>query len=430
MRLTNLKINDFMAITALDVDLDGAPVVAFEGKNGTGKTSALRAIMALFAGGRSIPDVPIRKGAKKAVIIGETETLRCTRTFSKSGTKLEVRPTEAGAVKMSKPQAVLDALIGMFLDPLEFDRMAADRRLRVLRELAGIDLSGLEAQRADIEAERRDVGRDQRKAEGALAKLPPLAAGDGDEMTVAEILSEITARERRNDDRNSQRSRLADLREEASNLIEQRTRVSNRVDELETELREAREEIDRLTPAIEEMRAEGKLLAATVEGLPPDESVDDLRAQLTDAEAAATRAADAARRSELELEAKGHASLYSDLTDRLADIDAAKAKAVSEASYPIEGLEALDDGVYLDGVPWDQCNSSRRIVASASIGFALHPELKIVCVENASLLDQDARRLLHETAAACGGQAFLEIVSSGDGVAVVIEGEDAEDAAG
>jgi predicted ATP-dependent endonuclease of OLD family len=423
MKLTRLEIQNFMGITAFESSFDGAPVIALEAKNGTGKTSILRAVQALFAGGKAIPDVPIKRGAKKAQIIGETETLICKRTFTPKGTKLEVRPNEKGAIKMTKPQQVLDELIGMFLDPLEFDRMAEDKRLQVLRDLVGLDFKSMDDQRKAYETERRDAGRDLKAAQARLDAIPK-ASDDGDTETVAQLFAEIQRREDVNDDHNSQRARLAEMRARGDELAgdEEREGIIAELKALEVRLQEeimvAAMNVKDAVTELEQLRTDGRKLAAEVDAL-VDLDVEEIRAKLSQAEERATAAAKQEERKRLAAEVEKLDLTYENLTEKMAQLDETKAGALASANYPIAGLEACDDGVYLDGVPWSQANASRRIIASTSIGFAVHPKLKIVCIENASLLDPEKRRLLHETAASAGGQAFIEIV--GSGVKVVIE---------
>jgi DNA repair exonuclease SbcCD ATPase subunit len=422
MKLTRLKIQNFLGVEASDEDFDGAPVVAFRGRNGSGKTSRLAAIQALFTGGKSVPEIPIKRGAKKAMLVGETDTLICTRTFTKSGTKLEVRPKAEGAVKMTRPQQVLDELIGPFLDPMAFDAMDAKKRASTLRQLVGLDLSRLDETRSRYEQERRDVGRDLKRAKGALEKLGPEPEGDADGMTVAEILTEIQAREQRNDDRNSQRAKLADMKARGQALIGERKTREERIRALEAELGELSKRQADSWSDLERLRVDGQKLAAEVDALPPDEPIDDLKAKLEDAEKVAAAAAQSERRSELGDEVDGLQSQYDTFTSKIGELDQTRTDAIAGAQYPVEGLEARDDGVYLDGVPWDQANASRRIVASTAMGFALHPELKIICVQNASLLDDQSLHEMRRVAMECGGQAFLEIVGDNEDVVVVIDG--------
>lgn len=425
MKLTRLEIQNFMAITAFEADFDGAPVVVVQAKNGAGKTAFLRAIQALFAGGKAIPDVPIKRGAKKAQIIGETETLVCKRTFSKGGTKLEVRPNKKGAIKLTAPQKVLDELIGMFLDPLEFDRMARDKRLQVLRDLVGLDFTEMDQQRKTYEIERRDAGRDLKKARARLEAIPAPSNDDPVE-SVSDLLAEIDRRQQVNDDHNSRRAKLDEMRGRASALAGGDDGPGI-VDELHAEVKrlidaaaEARHRCNDAAAELEKLRAEGTGLATAVGAL-VDEDVDEARARLSEAESIAAAAAKQGEREMLADEAAQLEAAYEGLTAKMEQVDQVKADALSDAKYPIEGLEACEDGVYLAGVPWEQGSSRDRIMASAAIGFALHPELKIVCVENASLLDAESLAAMRRLAAEKDGQAFLEIVGGGDEVAVVFE---------
>ncbi len=430
MRLVKLKIQKFMAIDAFEADFRGGAVIVFEGRNGTGKTAHLRAIQALFAGGKAIPDVPIKHGSKKAEIVGETETLICKRTFTAKGTKLEVRPNKKGAVKLTSPQKVLDELIGMFLDPLEFDRMGADRRLVVLRELVGLDFSEEDAKHKALYDERTDVQRDIKRLDAQLGALPEPVDGDEEPQSVADLLTELKRRQQVNDDHASKRQMLAELRARAEELAGVDDEPGEIAD-IKSEITEMRALLDGKERLLEEaqaeltdLRAKGKPLAAEVELL-EDLSTSETEAQIADAEGFAERTAQAKRWRELTAETETLDERREQLNDGMDEIDEAKAETIAATKYPIVGLEACDDGVYLDDVPWDQANASRRIIASTSIGLAVHPKLKIVCVENASLLDDDMRQTMRETVEAAGGQAFLEVVGSGAEVKVVIEGREA-----
>ena len=73
-RIVQLKINDFMAIEALEIPFGDDPVTRPCGPNAIGKSSVLRAIEFLFRGGKSAPEKPIRAGADAAEIVAELST--------------------------------------------------------------------------------------------------------------------------------------------------------------------------------------------------------------------------------------------------------------------------------------------------------------------------------------------------------------------
>ncbi|HDL48452.1 MAG TPA: hypothetical protein ENH33_00615 [Actinobacteria bacterium] len=427
MRLTRLEIQNFMAITSFECDFGEGAVIEFTGKNGTGKTAHLKAIQALFAGGRAIPDIPIKHGAKKAVIIGETEALVCTRIFTAKGTTLTVRPNEAGSEKIRSPQAVLDELIGQFLDPLEFDRMEKSKRDLTLAELAKLDFSKLDEQRSGWEKERRDAGRDLKKARARIEALPePEPEEDGDTDTVADLLVEIDRREQLNEDHGSKRSLLKDKRDRAGDLADGGIKSLEEIAQrMQDDADAAKDSAEAAAVELETLREAGVVLAAEVAAM-IDLDVAEVRAKLSQAGERATAAARQEERQRLVEEANQLDKTYQILTAKMDGVDSVKARSLEKATYPIDGLKLQDGETYLDGVPWEQCNASRRIIASTSIGFAIHPQLKIVCVENASLLDETMMQEMRETAEKAGGQAFIEIVGKGDKVSVKIRSAEDE----
>lgn len=424
--IINLTAENFKKLVAVRIEPDGSPLVVVGGKNGAGKTSVLDAIEAALGGGKRVPADPIRHGASKAQIVVETEELIVTRTFTAKGSKLKVKPKTKGTVLPESQQKTLDGLVGtLSFDPLEFGRMAPDRQSQVLRDVAGIDLDALDKSRNKYEVERRDIGRDKRRAEGALESIPLPRADDADTLSVSEIVTEINAREQRNDDRNSKRALLDSLRSTASGIITETKTVKDKIIELESALVTARETAADLGDGLNKVRSRGAGLAIEVETLPPNEDITGLKAQLADAEGAAKRAMDADRRADLRAEVDGLARDYDALTAKMAEVDQVRADAIAKARYPIEGLEARDDGVYLDGVPWSQASGAEALRASVAIGLALNPKLKVLLVRDASLLDEDSVALIHGMALDAGAQLWLEMVrgddAGNDGTAVIIE---------
>jgi hypothetical protein len=55
------------------------------------------------------------------------------------------------------------------------------------------------------------------------------------------------------------------------------------------------------------------------------------------------------------------------------------------------------------------------------MGFAMNPKLKILLIRDGSLLDEDNLKMVAEMAEKEGGQLWLERVSEGSEVSVIIE---------
>lgn len=116
------------------------------------------------------------------------------------------------------------------------------------------------------------------------------------------------------------------------------------------------------------------------------------------------------------------------MTKAIADADASKAKALTEAKFPLDGLSVGEDGptldglpFELDGLPFDQASQAEQLRASISIGAALHPSLGLLLVRDGAYLDEDSLALVAEMATEQGLQIIVERVGKGDAMGIVIE---------
>lgn len=162
--ITEVAIQSFMGIDEATFPVvDGVNVVA--GANGSGKTSAVAAVLWALAGRRGAVDQPIKIGAAQATVrvfaVGEYE-FEVVRT--QTGDKADLKVKRDGA-PIASPQKALDAMIGaLAFDPIEFASMKPADQVKTLLEAfdADIDLDKLDAAYADLAAARVAVGRDMR----------------------------------------------------------------------------------------------------------------------------------------------------------------------------------------------------------------------------------------------------------------------------
>ena len=148
---------------------------------------------------------------------------------------------------------------------------------------------------------------------------------------------------------------------------------------------------------------------------------DEVREKISGAEEINAQVRSNARHKLLE-EQRAAASKKSDeLSDGIGDLDREKADAIQGATYPLEGLTVDDKGVLLHGLPLEQASSAEQLQCSVAIGLALNPELRVLLVRDGSLLDEDSLRLLTEMAEGADAQVWLETVSDGGDVGIVIE---------
>lgn len=131
--ITRLKITNYRGIAAFDVAPPAGGAIA-KGRNGSGKTTMLRAIRAALAGSDISPDA-IRRGEDSAEIVIDLDDVSVRRRITRAGTP-SLKVTREGFVA-PKPQAFLSYLLGSSpLDPLDLMLLRAkDRRARILEAL-------------------------------------------------------------------------------------------------------------------------------------------------------------------------------------------------------------------------------------------------------------------------------------------------------
>lgn len=410
MQISRLRVQDFKKVKLVDVAIDGN-VVTIGGDNAQGKSSLLDAIWNALAGKQKAVERPIRDGQKRASIEVTIDAedgggYVVTRSYTPSGSTITVVPKDNPGAKLSSPQKVLDQLIGKFaFDPLAFAMQDGKGQLKTLLDLVELDfdLPALEAERKRAYEERTYVGRERKSAEGALQTMGPRPDA-GEAKSVTALAEELEARQRAE----SRRGELLGLHTE--------TRV--RIGVVEKKIAELQAELEREKARLQQIQDLGKEAATHLEGL---RTQAEIRADMEAAEennyAVAKRdewdaAAERARAKEREYEA---------LTDKIRNLDAQKAEGLARANFPIDGLSFDEEGVLYQGVPFAQASAAEKIRVSVAMAMAMNPELKVICVKDATLLDEKNRQVLIDLANEKGYQVFLEMVGASDEWTLVLE---------
>ena len=405
--ITKLVSENFKRVTAVTITPAGAGAVVIGGKNDQGKSSGgCDAIAFALGGAKHAPGAPLKEGAKKGGVVLETESIKVERTVTPKGIQLKVSGKDGA--RFASPQKMLDELMGpLSFDPLDFARRKGPEQAKLLSQLVGLDFSGENAARQEAYDERTDVGREIRRLQGALEKLPEPPTDTPDaEVSVAELAAELDAKNGINERNRLQRFDLETLRQLA---LKQKARA----DDLRAQLEAAEN-------AFAHTQAKGKTLAAEVKAL-KDEDTDAIKARMATTEQTNRAVRDKATRDTMQAELDAAIDRSEALTKRIEEIDGVKASATAKAKYPIPGLAMTDDGVTLDGLPFEQASQSDRLKASVAIGLALNRGLKVLLVRDGALLDDGKLQLVGEMAAEAGAQVWVEVVGDRDGATVIIE---------
>lgn len=407
-RLVELRAENVKAIKAVAIKIDGT-MLKVNGRNGQGKSSLLDAVAMAIGGKDAFPLKPIRDGEDKAEIFLDFGGLKLTRRIwikQGGGVGHDLALEYADGRKPREKQGVLDELRGSPIadDPIAFSRLKPKERYDLLKQLVpNFDFDEQAAQRRDLFDERTQAGREFDRAKGAadsivVPKDAPLKAVD-----IAELGTKLS------------------LAINANALIENRR---GRRELVADEIDQMRDEIDSTAARLKELHklvAEKEEQLAKAEPLPAKVDTAAIEEEIQNAEALNAAARKRAEKTARDAEADALETKYESLTQRIKAIDDAKAAAIESAKLPVPELSFGDDDIMLDGLPFDQASTARKIRVSTALLMALKPELRVLLVREGSLLDDEARAALEADAKANDFVVLMECVGAGDGSGIVIE---------
>lgn len=421
MKILKLSAENVKKLVAVEITPDGN-IVTIAGKNGAGKTSVLDSIWWALAGTSHIQAQPIRKGETKARIRLDLGELIVERKFNESGSTLSVENAEGA--RFPSPQKMLDSLLGeLSFDPLAFSRMSPRKQFDELRRVSEIDvdIDLLDALNKGDYAKRTDINRDAKakraQAEGII--IPSCEATQViDESALIEELQkagehntsiatreanrekyQADANQKKNDGVNL-RNRASKLREEADAADKNADDLLNAAAEIEKKLDAAPElpkpiDVEELRQKIESARIANKAIIAK------QQSTETKAKYIEEAE---------------KLEEQSKAISYG-----MAERDKVKADAIARAKLPVDGLGFGDGAVTYNGIPLEQSSSAEQLRVSLSIAMAANPKLRVIRIQDGSLLDDDSLTAIAKAAEENDYQVWIERVDTSGKIGIVIE---------
>lgn len=434
-------------------------LTVLSGANGSGKTSILDAIRAVFAGGND-PGL-IRMDQEMAIVELELEDGTTIRKRIKStGGDLVVKNAEGKVVKA--PASYVEGLASSFaFDPLAFltapakersawlaavmpiavgpDAVAAQvanpkLRSRVLEMLPTkpMDLEGLNAARKAIYESRTGENAVVKRLSGTVDSLQAsLGTDDETDWSTkhAELLADLTSK-RRERDALSEGTAAEYERRKAEIVAKGRAEIDLAVADLLAQIEKLKAQIESTTNAInadvtaqaaklfEELSAAEKEKAAAL-----NVSIEALADEVATAkEKADQQARNETTRKMLETtKAEYSAALAkASLLDQAVEaIDKAKAKALSET--PIPGLELAGGNVVYEGIDFDQLNTQQQYELAIEIGAQRAGALPLMVSDCAEHLDPQKFEAFKAAAVKSGFQIVMARVGEGPLRAEIID---------
>lgn len=401
-KVIRLTAENFKRLRAVRIEPDQT-VCKITGKNAQGKSSVLDAIWAALGGSKAIPDMPVRKGARKASVevdLGElgAPELKVKRTFTANGgSTLTVTDASGGAV--SSPQAVLDKLVGVLaFDPMAFLRMDSKKQAETLKKLAGLDFSQPDLDRQFAYEQRQKYNREAKELKARYDAIPLPQPGTPNEEVDATALSDRLSEAGR------EAERVTNYERELSRAVERRDTAKARLEQSQSTLDLANREVVNAHEALAVLGTTEDIKAVA----------ENIREQLKNVTMTNKAVRDKKEWQRLGKEYTSKQDEADKMTAEMEKIDEWKAEQVRQAGMPVEGLEVTEDAVTFKGVPLKQCSSSEQIRITLGMGEALNPTLRTMYIRDGSLLDPDSFRQVALWAGENDMQLIIESVASTD----------------
>lgn len=446
LHIVRLEVCNVMRISGTAEIIPNGDTVILTGHNGAGKSSFLNAIAMLFGGASEIPERPIHDGTSKAHILADLHDLVVTRRFSAAGAPSLVVTAKDGVVLRS-PQAVLDALWNKMCDPIKFIRLSDTvdgrrKQAEILRKLVGLDFTELDAKRKAAYDSRTLVNRDLDLAKNKLNSFPIDPTAPTEEVSAAALIEELQESD------TQWNTRLA----VAQNMNRENAKVKERWKEIATLQSDKKEEIEAIDLKIADLSAQLKVAKSSRATLLEDR--DKINTALVEAEEAVAAlvyhdeekfrqqaiearkpiqqrilAADEINQKvrankrgiEISKEIEGHERVVREFTLKIQVLDTSRTKLLASAKYPVDGLSFNDDGIFLNGVPFNQGSTAEQCKAAVAIGIALNPPLRVILIRSGNDFDDDSLKQIRELGQASNFQLWIEQVRSDDPGAILIE---------
>lgn len=440
MRILTLQAENLKKLKVVDITPD-AHMQAITGKNASGKSSILDAIYYALAGKEAICEKPIRNGCEKAKIRLNLGTIAVERKFNASGSTTVSVTNEDGSTWKS-PQAMLDALLGeLTFDPLGFARSKPKEQRDVIRKIAKISLD-IDALNAANEADfkrRTDINREAKQKRTTADAIIVSENTPTEPISETAILDKMQQAgefnadiERRKLNRQRAAQDVEDLRREYVNILGQINpsieAANNKIADLNRQIAAAEQERDSAT-ALLNRQADEKLAAAedlkkklaSAGELPEPISITNLRVDLDGARFTNALIEKRKQRDLVVGEADALEQHARILTDAMTTREKQIEDAIKAAEMPVDGLGFGADCVTYLGVPFSQASSAEQLRVSVSIAMAANPKLRVIRIQDGSLLDDEGMAMISEMAKEKDFQVWLEVVDTTGKVGIFME---------
>lgn len=284
--------------------------------------------------------------------------------------------------------------------------MEAKEKATLVQNMLGLDLSKFDKKYAEVFEKRTELGRDGKKLAAQLQ-----AAGKKhedvpvEEVKVVDLMTELEKLQAENKLRASALALVEDLGDEQTKLTKHVSELTEQIAALQRTLESTKEKIKAAETG--QKNAQKKLEQQ------PDRTPDiaAVKEKIATADETNRKIRTNKEIDRLEKEVNASRGEWQKLTDQLEKIKDERAETVANAKWPIKGMTLTEDGLLMDGLPFEQASTSQRIMASVAVGMALNPKLRLLVCQHGSDLDSATLDALDAVVKENKFQCIVELVT-------------------
>jgi energy-coupling factor transporter ATP-binding protein EcfA2 len=437
VKISKVYISNILGIKELS--FEPGTITVISGKNGSGKSSVLNALVAVFEGGHS-PDL-VNKSAKRGTIRMELDTgtviqktitptktdleivdanglvIPSPRTFIKTlGESMAVDPGKLMSIDATKAAGKKELMAALFAAmPVEFTGQevnAATNPCGVLITQPCGNLDELAKIRKGIEETRRKIGTEAKSAEGTVSELArQLQTEDGEEK---DWQAEAVRLESERNSLDLQRQKKSNDLSSKANQDRQdiKSALTAEIRALEEKARTAISSIETaLAAALDDLRCE---MAPNFDRLTAELATAREKAQQAQRIAGAKATVETMRAKVKEKNCE-----YDRFTRAIEALDTLKQSKLD--NLPVAGLNFDGENVLVDGVEWHNVNTAKRAEIAIQLCSMQSGELPFLVIDGSESLT-DVWEPLKDAAIAAGFQVAAGKAIKGQPFKVEVQG--------
>jgi hypothetical protein len=419
LKIVEYQGENLKRMRAFNLKLDPkGNVVLVTGENNQGKTSLMDGIAYVLGGAKLAPAKPIRDGAISATGTlklgdGQSVEYEVTRVFTQ-GKASTLTVTDKSGGKISSPQAFCDALYAnLAFDPVAFTRLKPEDQRAVLLTLPSLNLNQkrideIDVQHKKIFDERTIIGRDVDRTKKLSQSIPlPEPGLPAVEVSISELSGELTAIQQHAMELQHEHSNITSYND-AIRYANEKIAEHKRAIEVEEETIVARQgDIEQANSRI-----------AQITPLCGDQQEIELK--IANAEGTNSKIRKERERLKYSDEFADYEKKYKSMTAQLELLKSERQEILNSAVMPLDGLSYDEKRLVYNGQPFEQLSSSEKMRVSLAIAMAGNPQLRVVLIPDASLLDKSSMLEIERMSQQHDFQVWMERVGTADPVGIVI----------